>query len=287
MNCLGCTATTTNGLALCEKCQHAFRVACTDTAAFYADVDRIKPGQRIKVRSAYQSTPPPGFTPGRDPISDALHAAANTAATWARLLVEEHAQITKAPTGTREQLGWLESNVVSIATMSWCGEIVREIKACARRLQNILDSVDTGSYAGVCGNEIGRAWDDGDIITLTCPRDLYRAASAAWVRCPECGRTWDAEERRRVMVAEARDQVAPISVVARAVVGLLDEEHSVEKLANRIQYWIGKKRLHDYGVRVLTSDGKPHRVYRIGDVYDLLKPRDTDTGEVLPDVKAG
>lgn len=287
MNCLACTATTTNGLALCEKCQHAFRVACTDTAAFYADVDRIKPGQRIKVRSAYQSTPPPGFTPGRDPISDALRAAANTAATWARLLVEEHAQITKAPTGTREQLGWLESNVVSIATLPWCGEVLREMKACRRQLQRILDNADTGSYAGICGNEIGRAWDNGDIVTLTCPRHLYRAQSSSWVSCPECGRSWDGEERQRHMLAETRDRVAPISVIARAVVGLLDEEVSVEKLANRIDYWARKGRLHDLGVRVLPGDGKPHRVYRIGDVYDLLKPRDTDTGEVLPESQAG
>ena len=71
------------------------------------------------------------------------------------------------------------------------------------------------------------------------------------------------------MIAEAKDEHAPVTVIARAVVGLLDTETSVQRLTSRIDQWVTRNRLHTMGVRVL-ADGKPHRVYRIGDVFDLL-----------------
>ncbi len=72
-------------------------------------------------------------------------------------------------------------------------------------------------------------------------------------------------------MTEARDQVAPVSVIARVVVGLMDNETSVERLTNRIDKWVSRGQLHDLGVRVL--DGRPRRAYRVGDVFDLLNAR--------------
>lgn len=275
MTCLSCQADVTNGLALCERCQHTLRVALVNVAAYFSDVARIQPGQRVKVRSAYVSTPPPGTAPPRDPIANALDEVSTIVFGWCRNLEDDRPGALKAlPTTTERRCGWLESHVPSIATLEWAGECLREMLDCERSLRRILDRSDTGHYAGVCGNEIGREeTDDGDVVAVTCPRHLYATAGSAWVTCPECGRCWDGEGRREQMIAASREELAPVRVIARIVVELTDEP-SVERLTRRIEKWVERKQLVDYGVRVL--DGQPRRVYRVGDVLRLV------TGEVRP-----
>jgi hypothetical protein len=267
MNCLSCTAETTNGLAMCQRCQQTLRVALVNAGSYYADVEKIKPGQRVRVSSAYRSTPPPEIEPARDPISDALNALDNAVSTWARMLCDDRPGIGKTPTSTTSTIGWLESHVPSISTLEWCGEMVREIRAHERSLRRILDKADTGSYVGTCGNEIGREWTDGEVVPVLCERHLYAVESTAWVQCPECGRNWDTAERRSKMLADVRSQLLPLRAVARILVRLTDEP-SVERLTRRIEKWVEREQIQDYGVRVL--DGKPRRVYRVGEVEDKL-----------------
>lgn len=277
MNCNSCYATTTNGLSLCATCQQTLRVALVNCGAFHTDVLRIQPGQRVKVRGAYQSTPPPGTKPASDRISEAADHVSTIVFGWVRNLEDDRPGIDKAPLATDRRCGWLEAHVASIATLEWGGEILREILDCERMLQRILDKADTGWYAGVCGNEVGRQCIDEDgaeVQAVVCDHPLYGTQSSAWVRCPTCGRTWDAEARRTVMLTEARDRVAPVKVIARAVVGLMDGEVSEERLTRRIEKWIARGQLRDLGTRVL--DGRPRKVYNLGEVFDLV------TGEVKP-----
>lgn len=276
MTCKFCSAEVTNGLGLCERCQQTLRVSLTNVASYFADVDRIRPGQRVKVRSTYVSTPPPGISPPRDPIANALDYVSTIVFGWCRNLEDDRPGMPALPTTTERRCGWLESHVPSIATLEWGGECLREMLDCERQLQRILDRSDTGRYAGVCGNEIGReTTDDGEVAAVTCPRHLYATAGSNWVTCPECGRCWDGGERRLQMLAASREELAPVRVIARIVVELTDEP-SVERLTRRIEQWVQRKQLLDYGVRVL--DGKPRRVYRIGDVLGLvageIRPRD-------------
>lgn len=275
--CRSCTATVSNGLALCENCTQTLRVALVNVAAFYTDALGITPGQRVKVRSAYKSTPPPGAEPRFDPVAATTGYVDAVVDGWCRNLTDDRPGIGTPPGDTAKACGWLESCVSSIVTLEWAGEILREMLDLERALQRLLDKSDTGKFAGICGNEIGREVDDdGLTVSLTCPRGLYRTESSPWVRCPECGRTWDAEQRRVKMRADAADELAPIRTIARVVVGLTDEV-SQERLTRRIEQWVHREQLQDYGVRVL--DGQPRRVYRIGDVLALVsgevKPRDS------------
>lgn len=270
--CMFCQAETSNGLALCERCRQTLSMACVNVAAYFADVDRIRPGQRVKVRSAYRSTPPPGTQPPGDPIADTLDHVATIVFGWCRNLEDDRPGVPALPMATETRCGWLESHIPSIATLEWAAECLREMLDCERMLRRILDRADTGKYAGVCGNEIGRETIADEVVPVTCERHLY-ATDAAWVTCPECGRTWNGEERQGQMLRAARDELAPVRVIARIVVELTDEP-SVERLTRRIEQWVQRKQLQDFGVRVL--DGKPRRVYRIDDVLQLV------TGEVRP-----
>lgn len=273
--CLWCTAETTNGLALCQRCQQTLTVSLVNVAAYFADVDKIRPGQRVKVRSAYQSTPPPPPNPAPDRISDALDYVSTIVFGWCQNLEDDRPGMTAAlPMPTDRRCGWLEGYVASIATLPWAGECLREIRDCERMLKTILDRSDTGRYVGVCGNEIGRSEMEGEVVSVACPRHLYLPPTSAWVVCPECGRTWDGQQRQEAMLAMARDELAPIRVIAGVVVQLVEGESSVERLTRRIEQWVQREKLHDYGVRVL--DGRPRRVYRIDDVLRLVAPASHD-----------
>lgn len=270
-----CGAETSNGLAMCERCTHTLRVALTNTAAYYADALRIVPGQRVRVRGAYQSTPPPSTRETVDPISAATDYVDNIILGWARNLSDDRPTIEPFQTNITTVCGWLESHVGSIVTLEWAGECLREIQECERLLQRLIDRSDTGWYAGICANEVGRETDiHGEIVALECPRQLYGTQSSSWVTCPECGRAWDASTRRDAMRAEAMERTAPVRVIARAVVGLSDDEMSVERLTRRIEQWVARGQLVRAGTKVI--DRKPRPVYRIGDVFDLL------SGDVLP-----
>lgn len=277
-HCQNCPSPTTDGVALCEGCRRTLSEALVNTAAYFADVDRIRPGTRVKVRSSYRSTPPPSIQPPRDKIAETLDDVATKVFGWCRAFQDDRVT-PDFPATTERRLGWLESHTVSITTLPWAGECLREMLGCERALRRILDNADTGEYAGICGNEVGReVGEDGEVVTLYCPRHLYMPGGRAWVTCPECGRSWDGAGRRKQMAVQARDELAPIRTIARIVVELTDEP-SVEKLTRRIEKWVDRQVLEDYGVRVL--DGHPRRVYRIGDVLKLV------AGEVRPrDAKA-
>lgn len=292
-SCTHCTAEVSNGLALCARCQQTLTVALVNVAAFHTDVLRIRPGERVKVRSAYASAPPPDINPSRDPISTAAEEVDNTISTWCRALADDRPGVGQVPPGTVRQCAWLEGHVKSIATLPWAKELIRDTLAAERKLQRILDRSDTGWYAGKCGAVLanerthdgsscgcechnGYACSDPDtcspevsmIAAVVCERGLYATPGHGWIRCPECGTTHNAGGRRDQMMAEARDEIAPVSVIAKVVVGLIDTEQSVERLTNRIDQWVSRGQLHDLGVRVL--EGRPRRVYRVGDVFDLL-----------------
>ncbi len=274
--CRFCQATVSNGLALCDACQQTLRVCLVNVAAFIQDVMRIKPGERVKVRSAYHSQPPPAIAPPRDKVSDEVDHVSSIVWGWCQNLADDRPQAGAFPLDTERRCGWLESHVSSIATLDWAAEIIGEMLDCEHRLQRLLDRSDTGWYAGLCGNEIGREWVGNDVEVVACPRQLYGVQGSAWVKCPECGRTWDSSERRVKMMNEARLESAPVTVIARVVVGLVDGEVSEQRLTRRIEKWIERDQLRDLGVRVIA--GRPRRVYNLGEVFDLVqkerKPRE-------------
>lgn len=288
MTCLHCSAPT-SGLALCARCDQTLRVGLANVAAYYRDVLRITPGRRVKVRSAYRSTPPATDTPRVDAVTRVTLAVDGAVSGWCRMLADDRPEAGPHPGATPEAVEWLDRHRASIATLEWAGELLRDMLDAERRLRAVLDRADTGWYAGACGNLLGEWVHDAStcacachetgtcdldchpedvVISEACERGLYASPGNAWVTCPACGRTWATAERRAAMITEARERVAPASVIARLVVGWDDEEPSVERMRKRINQW--QTRGHLTRATTQVHDGQAVPAYRIGDVLDLL-----------------
>lgn len=296
MNCRNCSATTTNGLALCERCRRTLRIALVNIPAYETDVLRIQPGERVRVRSAFASAPPRDLEAAAyDPISDAAQAVDNAVSTWCRALADDRPDAGQPPADTQRQCAWLERHTTTIATLEWAGECLRDMVVCERKLRRLLDQADTGWYAGKCGAVLeaerihsgqtcGCSCHQGEpcdlaewcdpsepiIPAVACERGIYATPGSSWITCPECGASYNVADRRDVLLREARDELAPIRTIAKVLVGLLDSEASEERLAKRLDKWTERGRLSDMGVRVLKGSRRPVRVYRVGDVWDTL-----------------
>ncbi|MFT4081173.1 MAG: hypothetical protein QM638_01175 [Nocardioides sp.] len=286
LTCLHCGASTTNGLVLCQRHLHALSEALTNLAAYYADTESLKPMRHsVRVRRAPASQVPSlgagGDGWGR--VDAAMYDAENTLTTWCRTLADDRGltppciDLRDLPSSVRRLASWLESYATTVATLGWAAECLRDLRRTAHALRRVLDDADTGHFIGRCGAEVGRQ-DGQDGQVLTCPRGLYALEGESWKTCPECGHSHDVAARRAALKQATADELAPLRVVARAVVLLVPGEPSVERMIQRIKKWVQREQLDDYGLRHYDDGSGPDPVarkhYRIGDVLALVE-RDT------------
>lgn len=269
MNCLSCTAETTNGLALCEQCRISASVYLEFLPVYFRNLARWRPGSA-------GSRPLPGSREPRevgqadsDHVTRALDAASNDIGTWARCLADDRGLLPPTADTEAEQVTvlcrWLNENLTSIATLEWCGEFLRSdwredderqgIGCHEHILRSLTELVAPGWYAGACRH---------------CEVPTYVVPGLTWVTCGGCGATTYARDHLETVLNEARDWVARPMRLAEAIVALVDTEQSVPRLHKRISKWGERGRIE--GLRRLDDDGDevgPKR-YRLGEVLDVL-----------------
>lgn len=265
MTCLHCKAETTNGLALCERCQIAVSVHLEFLPVHYRNLDRWRPG-RAGSRSVPKSRPPTAPLPASsDRVMRALDEVGNDLVTWARMLNDDRGIELPEADSDAEQVAalcrWFAEHLTSIATLDWAGRFVADLGTSERRLGWLTSDVIPGWYAGRC-----RATYDG----VACGALTYVIPGLTWVTCGGCGATTYARDHLEVVLNEARDWVADRKRMAGVLVALVDSELSVPKLADRIRKWDSWDWLE--ATRRRDADGDPvgPRLYRLGDVLDLV-----------------
>lgn len=253
------TAETADGLALCPRCLRTGRHALSNIAAYYADLDRVPTGGAP--RRTRSATPDPTGVAAvaivLDPVSAADDDATNTLRTWARALVDDRPGISPPPARVPELSAWLADHLGSVATLPWAGDLSRDLLGVERLLKRVAERARTGSYLGACGHDLGEQ---------ACAQPLYAGHDQRWVTC-RCGARWDVGVRRQQLVRAAEDELAPVAVIAR-LAAVLTGDVSVARLEGRIHKWTQRGRVTHVGTKVI--DGRPRRVYRVGDVLDLL-----------------
>lgn len=269
MKCLHCTAETTNGLALCERCRAAASVYLEFFPVYFRNLARWRPG-RSGVREVPGSREPQGPSlASSDRVMRALDEAGNALVAWAKALSEDRGITPPSAEGEIEQAvvlcRWLNEHLTSIATLEWCGEFMRTdhregeefdgIGYHEAKLRSLTEKIIPGWYAGACGR---------------CSVSTYVVPGLTWVTCGGCGVTTYARDHLDTILAEARGWVARPMRLSEAAVALIDTELSVPRLYERIKKW--EQRGKVAGLRKVDDDGDavgPKR-YLFGDVLDLL-----------------
>ncbi len=300
MSCDHCTADTPDGIVLCDRCRKTASVSLTNIAAYYSDLDRVPTtgGQRRRSNTAPDPTGGAVSAAGVDPVTEVDYLATSTITTWARCLHDDRYGLVRTPPiGVPALSGWLEAYLPTIASLEWAGQMLSELLVLERRLRRVVSGADTGQFVGHCENQVSPEQNHGaatcacachqaldepcdmpggcspEVVTIeaqTCGEPLYAATGDRWVRCLACNSTWDAPARRRQLVLSAQDELAPVAVLAHMAAAFIGEE-SVGKLEARIRQWVQRSKLEGRGTKVY--EGRPRKVYRMGDVLDLL----TDT----------
>ena len=294
--CHMCPARTTDGLALCARCIKTLHHALTNISANYADLDRAGTGA-VRRRGTGVSDPTGATASGirMDPISAADLDATNTLTTWARVLSDDRPQAGPPPRTVPELATWLSDHLRSIVTLSWAAEMTRDLLGVERLLKDVAEKIHAGNYLGICGHVLqpetvhdarscgcschlteppfgcdvpgGCHPDEPVVPAVTCTAVLYGFGGSGTVTCPECGTAYDAPARRRQLVRAAEDELLPVAGIAR-LAAVFSGEANVGRVEERINKWAQRGKVEVADVR--TIDGRPRKVYRVGDVLDLL-----------------
>ncbi|WP_293785018.1 hypothetical protein [uncultured Aeromicrobium sp.] len=302
MNCLHCTAPTA-GTTLCNACRTTLKVALDNIASYHGELLSIgNSATPIRARRAgHADSVLTAITSDNAPRPDDPDMAAaetkNLITTWARIILEENPPATYPADTVRALVGFLIRHLRTIATADWADQITTDMLTLERRIRRIVERGRGRWYAGICSailraerphdglscacachNAVGTPCDieggcgleydtvDGEI----CERDLYAIPGYSYVRCPDCKTQHSVAARRATLLAEARETLLPLSVISTVCVTLLEDEPSVERLLKRLRKWAERGDLiwadHDGGTRL----------YRVGDVLDLLARRAAD-----------
>ena len=260
MNCLSCGADTTNGLALCELCQMKASKCLEFLPVYFHNLARWRPG-RAGSRPVPGSREPSGVGYAVDDrVSRALDEVGADLTGWAQALADDRLDgvipaSNDETSSVRVACWFLGSNLTSVSTLGWCGEMVRRLGEHEEYLGRLTMQVAPGWYAGGCRN---------------CGSGTYVVPGLTWVTCGGCGVTTYARDHLDTILDEARGWVAPPMRLAEAVVALLDTELSVPRLHKRISKWGERGQIAT--LRRLDADGDetgPKR-YQLGDVLDRL-----------------
>lgn len=293
----------TNGRVLCSRCEHTADVAIANVAAYHDDLETVRTRQtRYTVGPGVRSSEKPlGMDARFGPTGIGTRALAVTRITvvhWTKTLRAEHPELEPPRhDSVRSACAYLARNLSVIAARPWADEFLRGMLRAEKDLARIVDRPPDSWYAGICGALLGvhdesscgcachlmaEGLVDCDVpggcgleyTDVVCTRILYATPGEPFVRCGDCGSTYDVANRRDQLLREAEDRMATVEMITRIVTTLGDRDVRASKVAARIRQWAVRGRITSHGTRII--DGRLRPVYRIGDVLDLLARDDQE-----------
>lgn len=296
IRCLHCGAETSNGLALCDLCRTAASKALEFIPIYFRNLARWRPGRAGTREVPGSRVLYDGTTRGSgtgDRISDTLDEANTMLVTWARCLSDDRTFVQPYTlrdavlTGSiseqtaaeladdiPRQVALLcsafDQHLTSISTLDWTGEFVRDLGGHEQRLRELTETYVPGWYAGAC---------------RMCGASTYVVPGLTWVTCGACGATTAARDRLPIILAEARDWIAPPMRIAEALVALIDTEESARRLHKRISKWGERERIPEHRRRDRDGDPVGPKRYRLGDVLARIEREGATRPDLADDTR--
>lgn len=293
----------TSGASLCTKCAMTLAYAIANVATYYDDLRTVATkrtrygvqgatkgsvgkSQPLPVDLRFVSGAPrldvfggvggPTTAPGAQLQWDTW----NTVVAWCRVVMDEQAQVlgprcgeaclhvschvikTRAwPRNTlRSMCHYLDRQHRWIEGRDWAPVLLDELLDLERRLVRMVNRPPDRWYAGKCSAS--------DLLGVTCTAELYATEDHGTIVCPGCETRHDVGDRRDFLLEEAKHYLVTATEAAGALLAWTDYDGNEGKLIKLISQWHQHERLASRGETVVN--GKDRRLYRLGDVQELL-----------------
>lgn len=250
--CASCTRPVQNGF-LCTTCTNSLADDLGQVEPLLLELEVTRTRQdRIGEHGRHNGTT---VLPWKEHASEAYWVLASTVLVWIRLVVERIGHDPVDPVGDDPQSwsGWLARHVNGLRLLTVAGECADEIGNAIDLALHAIDRPPTLVYVGPCAAALPESSE--------CAVDLYAPSGAEEVICPSCGATHDMEARRVFLLGKARDRLAPIPTISRALSTWMERQVTPAALRG----YVHRGRLLRKGV-----DRRGQDLYRVGDAADVV-----------------
>lgn len=171
---------------------------------------------------------------------------------WAQMLREETQEAV-----SEDPAHYLRANLRQITQHDWAGDMLTELAAAHRTVQNLVDTRREVIILRRCGTLL----EDG----THCQAQLrLHDKDDQWVKCHNCGSWFAVEAVRRDMARKAKGEPMRAAEVRRYLYHVAGQHIQKKDMEN----WVQNRRLGYVLERVETS-ARPRRAYFPGDVLHL------------------
>jgi hypothetical protein len=244
---------------LCTTCTESLADDLTKIEAVLAELEVTRTRQdkigEGGVRSAHGTV-----LPWKEHASEAYWVLASTVLVWIRLVVEKIGHDPADPVGDdpASWSGWLARHINGLRLLPVAGECADEIGNALDLAQHAIDRPPVLVFVGPCGAALAQPEEDG---ATECQAELYAHSGADAVACRACGAEHDMGERRTYLMGKARDRLAPIPTISRALSSWMNRQITPAALRG----YVFRGRLLRKGV-----DRRGNDLYRVGDAADVV-----------------
>ena len=250
--CASCTRPVQNGF-LCTTCTNSLvdDLAKVEPLLIELEVTRTRQ-DRIGETSVRPSSGT--LLPWKEHASEAYWVLASTVLVWIRLVVERIGHDPVDPVGDdpASWSGWLLRHINGLRLLTMAGECADEIGNAIDLAVRAVDRPPTHVYVGPCG---------ATNPEFECDAELYALSGADTVICPMCDVEHDMPARRVFLLGKARDRLAPIPTISRALSTWMERQVTQAALRG----YVHRGRLVRKGV-----DRRGQDLYRVGDAADVV-----------------
>lgn len=252
--CSSCDRPVANGY-LCSTCTTSL---ADDLAAIGPLLAELEVTRTRQDRLGDTSGRPAGGIPlpWKEHAAEAYWVLSATVLVWVRLVVERIGHDPTDPVGDDpgSWSGWLARHINGLRLLPVVGECADEIGNAMDLALHAVDRPPLLVFVGPCGAPASGA-------ASACAVDLYAPSGADRAVCPSCATEHDMDARRTFLLGKARDRLAPLSTISRALSTWLERQVTPAALRG----YVHRGRLVRRG-----TDRRGQDLYRVGDAADVV-----------------